>query len=105
MLSLDSPAFERCVKKTSYGETEYWAHAEDYEIPECHPGDKAFVMSLIYNKDFKQDGMVFEKQEVSLSKAQRDTLIKKYSEAFAAGSRRDANNRLRIAIDNIKSRI
>lgn len=105
-LFLDSPAFERCVKVTGFGEKEYWKYAESYDIPDCHPGDKAFIMSLIYNKDFKQDGMVFERKNVSLSLAQRNALIKKYTKAYneepGETVRRSANNRLLAAIENMK---
>ena len=88
---------------------EYWNICREMELPECHPDDNGWLISMLYNIDTKCQKVIYTACDVFLNDAQRKCLIGKYSAAYLdivnsrndlirfSLARREANSRLRKA--------
>jgi hypothetical protein len=109
-----APVFERCGTRSGYSWNEI--DTKKMVIPECHPHDLAWIISILHGVTTKSLGQTFEAPSFTLSNAQISALSQKYSKFYASrleelsGSsrfnvaRREANTRLAAASANFSAR-
>lgn len=106
-----APAF---IRKTSGSGNMYWQEiGDEFQYPECHPHDVAWIISILHGIATKSLGQVFEPPAFKLGIQQIKALCDKYTRFYVNEldrtgdfqlARRAANTRLTNAAINFGRR-